>query len=66
MKNMIANCYQRHCFFLLDLWDTSANNTIHRGIQRAVPIIVKDHPAVREYLGNDYLLYFQDLNQIYD
>jgi len=50
---------------LLDLWDTSANNTILECIQRGVPIIVKDHPAVREYLGDDYPLYFQNVNQVY-
>ena len=50
---------------LLDLWDTSANNTILECIQREVPIVVKDPPAVREYLGDDYPLYFQDLHEVY-
>jgi hypothetical protein len=50
---------------LLDLWDTSANNTVLECIQREVPIIVKDHPAVREYLGDDYPLYFNDLDEVH-
>lgn len=50
---------------LLDLWDTSANNTVLECIQREVPIVVKDHPAVREYLGDDYPLYFNDLSEVH-
>jgi hypothetical protein len=49
---------------LLDLWDTSANNTVLECIQREVPIIVKNHPAVREYLGDSYPLYFNDLSEV--
>jgi len=50
---------------LLDLWDTSANNTILECIQREVPIVVRNHPAVREYLGEDYPLLFNDLSDVY-
>lgn len=50
----------------LDLWDTSANNTILECIQRQVPIIVKNHPAVREYLGDQYPLYFNELEEVHD
>jgi hypothetical protein len=49
---------------LLDLWDTSANNTVLECIQRGVPMVVRDHPAVREYLGDEYPLYFNDLSEV--
>tara|TARA_Y100000004_G_scaffold28994_1_gene29862 strand:+ start:26385 stop:28136 length:1752 start_codon:yes stop_codon:yes gene_type:complete len=50
---------------LLDLWDTSANNTVLECIQREVPIVVRDHPAVREYLGDEYPLYFNHLDEVH-
>lgn len=49
---------------LLDLHDTSANNTILECVQRAVPIIVRRHPAVIEYLGEEYPLYFDKLSEV--
>jgi hypothetical protein len=48
----------------LDLYDTSCNNAIIESIVRNCPIIVNKHPAVIEYLGQDYPLYFDDLSDI--
>lgn len=42
----------------LDLYDTSANNVIIECMARQTPILVNPLPAVREYLGKDYPLYF--------
>jgi hypothetical protein len=42
----------------IHLYDTSANNIILKAIMYKVPIIVNKHPAVVEYLGEDYPLYF--------
>ena len=42
----------------LDLYDTSANNVIIECMARHTPILVNPLPAVREYLGEDYPLYF--------
>jgi hypothetical protein len=42
----------------LDLYDTSANNVIIECMARQTPILVNPLPAVREYLGEDYPLYF--------
>lgn len=42
----------------LDLYDSSANNAIVEAIRRNTPILVNKHPAVVEYLGEEYPLYF--------
>lgn len=42
----------------LDLFDASANNAIIECISRATPVIVNRHPAVVEYLGEDYPMYY--------
>jgi hypothetical protein len=45
----------------LDMWDSSANNTIIECLMRGTPLICCKHPAVFEYLGTDYPLYFDTL-----
>jgi hypothetical protein len=47
----------------LDLYDSSANNAIIEAIARATPILINRHPAVIEYLGEDYPFYFNDYNE---
>ena len=44
----------------LSLLDSSANNTIVECIARATPILVNRHPAVIEYLGEDYPFFYGD------
>ena len=48
----------------IDLYDTSANNTVIESIARGTPIVVCRHPAVEEYLGSDYPLFFDELDQV--
>jgi len=50
------------CVVFLDLDDASANNAIVESVARNTPIIINRHPAVEEYLGKEYPLYFTDLN----
>ena len=45
----------------IDLYDASANNAIIECIARATPILVNPLPAVVEYLGKDYPMYFNSL-----
>jgi hypothetical protein len=45
------------------LYDASANNTVVECIARQTPILVNPLPAVREYLGDDYPLYFDTLEE---
>lgn len=47
----------------LDLYDSSANNAIIECIARATPLLVNRLPAVVEYLGEDYPLYFASLEE---
>ncbi len=43
------------------LFDANANNAVIECIARATPLLVNPLPAVVEYLGADYPLYFSDL-----
>ncbi|PSB57680.1 tetratricopeptide repeat protein [Chamaesiphon polymorphus] len=45
----------------VDLYDASANNAIIECIARATPLLVNPLPAVKEYLGEDYPMYFNTL-----
>jgi hypothetical protein len=47
----------------LDLYDTSANNVVVECIVRNTPLIINRHPAVMEYLGEAYPLYFESLEE---
>lgn len=47
----------------LDLYDASANNTVVECIARATPLIVNRIPPVVEYLGPDYPLYYETLEE---
>lgn len=48
----------------LDFYDTSANNAVIECVARGTPIVVCRHPAVEEYLGADYPLFFDNYHQI--
>lgn len=47
----------------LDLYDSSANNALIECIVRGCPVLVNRLDAVVEYLGDDYPLYFDTLNE---
>jgi len=49
---------------IINLFDASANNTVLECIIRNTPIIVNRLPAVEEYLGKEYPLYFENLDQV--
>jgi hypothetical protein len=49
---------------LNEYWDVSASNTIIEAIARCTPILVNRHPALVEYLGADYPLFFDDLSDV--
>jgi len=50
----------------LDLIDSSVNNAIVECIVRHTPLLVNRIPAVVEYLGEDYPLYFESLEEARD
>jgi tetratricopeptide (TPR) repeat protein len=45
----------------VDLYDSSANNAIIECIARTTPLLINPLPAVKEYLGEDYPMYFHTL-----
>ena len=47
----------------LNLYDASANNTILECIARNTPVLVNPLPAVVEYLGEGYPLYYRSLDE---
>lgn len=48
----------------LDLYDSSATTTIVECIASNTPLIINKLPAIIEYLGTDYPLYFSDISEI--
>ncbi|WP_442509418.1 glycosyltransferase [Novipirellula sp. SH528] len=48
---------------LVGLWEANANNSIVECIARGTPVLTNPLPAVREYLGDDYPFYFEDLRE---
>lgn len=47
----------------LDLYDTSCNNAIIESIIRGTPLLINKHPAIEEYLGSDYPLYYNNIQE---
>jgi hypothetical protein len=50
----------------IDLYDSAANNTVVECIIRNTPIILNRTPGVLEYLGAEYPLYFNTLDEVAD
>jgi hypothetical protein len=48
---------------IMDLYDSSANNTIVECIVRSTPLLINRLEPVVEYLGEDYPLYFGSLEE---
>ncbi|MFA7241074.1 MAG: glycosyltransferase [Sulfuricellaceae bacterium] len=48
----------------IDFYDTSANNAVIECIARSTPIVICRHPAVEEYLGKDYPLFYEKYEEI--
>ena len=49
---------------LTEVFDASANNVVVECLVRETPIAVNRHPAVAEYLGEDYPLFFDDIREV--
>ena len=48
----------------VDLFDASANNAVLECIIRNTPILINKLPAIVEYLGENYPLYFNNLDEV--
>ena len=53
-----------HNIVVVDLFDASANNAVLEAIAMYNPIFISYHPAVVEYLGEGYPLYFHSRLQL--
>ena len=51
------------CVAFLYLIDSSCNNAVIECVKRRTPLIVNRHPAVVEYLGENYPLYYDNLEE---
>ena len=49
---------------MVDLYNSSANNTVIECLARNTPILVNIVGGVLDYLGEDYPLYFNDANEL--
>ena len=49
------------CF--INLYDSSANNAVIECIARNTPLLINKHPAVVEYLGDNYPFYYENIEQ---
>jgi tetratricopeptide (TPR) repeat protein len=47
----------------VDLYDSNANNLVIECIARATPLLINPLPAVIEYLGHEYPMYFNSLDE---
>jgi hypothetical protein len=48
----------------VDLFDSNANNTVVECIARNTPIVINKTAGVMDYLGEDYPLYFDNLEEV--
>jgi hypothetical protein len=58
------NNYLSQNIIFIDIECVSSNNILIECISRNTPIIIKKHPAIVEYLGSNYPLYFEKLEEV--
>jgi hypothetical protein len=64
LSNEIYDDYLSKNICLLDVFNSSANNTVLECIARNTPLLVNPNPAIVEYLGINYPLYFNNINEL--
>ena len=64
LSNEEYDTFLSDAVIFIDLYDSSCNNAIIEAIVRHIPIIVNRLPATEEYLGKDYCLFFEDLEDV--
>lgn len=62
--NEVYDALLAQSIVFLELFDTSANNAVIEAIVRNSPIITNRHPATEEYLGKDYPLFYDDIDEV--
>ena len=61
LENKEFDKYMTTTCGFLDLFDTSANNGVTDCISRNIPLLINCHPAVVEYLGDEYPFYYNSM-----
>jgi hypothetical protein len=64
LPNVMYDLFLSQNIAFVHLYDSSANNAVIECITRNTPIVINRHPAVLEYLGKDYPLYFDKLEEV--
>lgn len=64
LSNDEYDVFLSNSVMFVDLYDSSCNNAIIEAIVRHIPIVVRRLPATIEYLGEDYCLFFDDLDEV--
>jgi hypothetical protein len=54
----------RHNIVIIDLWAAGANNAVLEGLALHTPFLIRKLDGPIEYLGEDYPLFFSDLDQV--
>ena len=47
-----------------EYWDVSASNAVIEAIARSTPLVINRHPALVEYLGTSYPLFFYHISEV--
>ena len=55
--------YMKSSVVMVDLLETSANNLVVECIKYNTPLLINKHPAVVEYLGEDYPFYYKSVEE---
>jgi hypothetical protein len=63
MDKIEYNCLFKNHVVFLDFYDVSACNVVMECIAANTPIVIRNHPANVEYLGKDYPLYFDTIEE---
>ncbi|MFW6731883.1 MAG: hypothetical protein ACODUE_09155 [Synechococcus sp.] len=64
LENDDYDALLKRSIVFIDFYDTSANNAIIECIARGTPCLVPRHPAILEYLGLSYPLYYDRYQDI--
>jgi len=64
LSNKDYDLYLSENICFIDVYDSSVNNAVIECIMRNTPIFANKHPAIIEYLGEDYPLLYNNLEEV--
>ena len=63
VNNVVYDKLYQSSLIYLNFYDCAASNSIVESIASSTPVLVNKLPSIVEYLGEDYPLYFKDIDQ---